>query len=115
MRFCVPGVIFPEGVRCDGGCGKGSSGRSVQVFASLQRAMEKGAGQSMESLAKRFRSSVSLLEKEMGGIKIAKKDTDGALLGFHHNIVAELFSTKAINENGFIDQFTSLWRGKVGV
>ncbi|KAB2597306.1 hypothetical protein D8674_000226 [Pyrus ussuriensis x Pyrus communis] len=69
----------------------------------------------MESLAKHFGSSVSLSEKERGGIKIEKKDTNGALLRFHHSIVAEVFSTKAINENGFIDQFTSLWRRKEGV
>ncbi|KAB2622222.1 hypothetical protein D8674_024404 [Pyrus ussuriensis x Pyrus communis] len=66
----------------------------------------------MELFAGKFRYSLSLSEKERGGIKIEKKDTEGALLGFHHNVVAEVLSTKAVNENGFIDQFTSLWRGK---
>ena len=40
---------------------------------------------------------------------------EGALLGFHYSLVAEVFSNKAVNENGFIDQFTSLWIGKEGV
>lgn len=66
----------------------------------------------MESLASRFGSSLSLSEREKGGIKIKKKRVEGALLGFYYSIVAEVFSLKPVNENGFIDQFTSLWRGR---
>ncbi|KAM1386256.1 hypothetical protein ACFX2F_032738 [Malus domestica] len=77
--------------------------------------MERGARQNMELLARKFGSNLSLLEKERGGIKIEKKDTEGALLGFHHSMVTEVLSTKAVNENGFIDQFTSLWGGNEGV
>lgn len=40
---------------------------------------------------------------------------DGALLGFHHSVVAEVFSMKPVNDNAFIDQFTSLWRRREGV
>ncbi|KAM1467363.1 hypothetical protein ACFX2I_032474 [Malus domestica] len=69
----------------------------------------------MELLARKFGSNLSLLEKKRGGIKIEKKDTEGALLGFHHSVVTEVLSTKAVNENGFIDQFTSLRRGNEGV
>ena len=100
--------------RWDGDCS------TVEAIVLLRKffvglVMEKSAGQCMELLARRFGSSVSLSDKERGGIKIEKKDTHGALLGFHHSIVAEVFSTKVVNENGFIDQFTSLWPGKEGV
>ncbi|RXH87634.1 hypothetical protein DVH24_034534 [Malus domestica] len=68
----------------------------------------------MEFLATKFGTSLSLSEKEKGGIKIEKKAVKGALLGFHYSVVVEVFSTKAVNENGIIDQFTSLWRGREG-
>ncbi|KAB2622357.1 ribonuclease H protein [Pyrus ussuriensis x Pyrus communis] len=54
----------------------------------------------MEGLVMKFGSSLFLSEKEKGGIKIGKKD---------------VFSLKSLNDNVFIDQFTSLWRGREGV
>ncbi|KAB2635890.1 hypothetical protein D8674_026424 [Pyrus ussuriensis x Pyrus communis] len=84
-------------------------------FDETRVAMERGGRRNMESLVKKFGSSLSLSELEKGGINIEKKDTEGALLGFHHSVVVEVFSTKAVNKNGFIDQFTSLWRGNEGI
>ncbi|KAB2635508.1 hypothetical protein D8674_026042 [Pyrus ussuriensis x Pyrus communis] len=69
----------------------------------------------MESLAQRFRTSLSLSENEKRRIKIEKKVVEGALLGFHYSVVAEIFTNKVVNDNGFLDQFTSLWRGMKGV
>lgn len=46
---------------------------------------------------------------ENGGVKIEKQVVEGALLGFH-SVVAEVFSMKPVNDNAFIDHFTSLWR-----
>lgn len=37
------------------------------------------------------------------------------MLGFHYSVVAEVFTNKVVNDNGFIDQFTSLWKGREGV
>lgn len=71
--------------------------------------------QNMEGLATRFGVSLSLSEKEKGGIKIDKKVVEGALLGFHSSIVAEVFLKKSINESGFINQFINLWRRQEGV
>ncbi|KAB2628840.1 hypothetical protein D8674_033635 [Pyrus ussuriensis x Pyrus communis] len=71
--------------------------------------------QNIESLALKFGSSLSPSEREKGGIKIEKKAVEEALLGFHYSIVVEVFSLKPVNENGFIDQFTSLWRGREGI
>ncbi|KAM1398236.1 hypothetical protein ACFX2I_015707 [Malus domestica] len=71
--------------------------------------------QNIEGLAAKFGKSLSLSDKEKGGIKIEKKAVEGALLGFHYSVVAEVFSMKPVNENAFIDQFTSLWRGREGV
>ncbi|XP_070672186.1 uncharacterized protein [Malus domestica] len=69
----------------------------------------------MEGLVTKFGSSLSLSEKEKGRVKIGKKDVEGALLGFHYSVVAEVFSVKPINDTAFVDQFTSLWRGREGV
>ena len=69
----------------------------------------------MDTLAQKFGSSLSLSAKEKCGLKIEKKDAEGALLGFHYSLVVEVFLNKVVNDNGFIDQFTSLWRGKEGV
>lgn len=69
----------------------------------------------MKALTRKFGSSFSLTENEKCGLKIEKNDADGALLGFHYSLMAEVFSNKAMNENGFINQFTSLWRENEGV
>lgn len=57
----------------------------------------------MEGLASKFRSNLSLSERENDGIKIEKNAVEGALLGFHYSIVVEVFSLKLVNKNRFID------------
>lgn len=69
----------------------------------------------MEGLSSKYGSSLSLSEREKGGVKIGKKAMEGALLGFHHSVVVKVFSIKSLNDNAFIDQFTSHWRGREGV
>ena len=71
--------------------------------------------QNMEGLAMKFGVSFPLSEKEKCGVKIDMKAMEGAPLGFHYSVVAEVFSMKPINENGFINQFTSPWRGNKGI
>lgn len=69
----------------------------------------------MVGLTLKFGTGLSLFEKEKGGIKIGKKEVEGALLGFQYSVVAQVFTRKDVNDNGFIDQFTNLWRGREGV
>ena len=78
--------------------------------------METESGKKeIESLGSRFGAKLKLSEKERGGINIERKDVEGALLGFQYTVIAEVLSTKVINEDAFIDCFMSLWRGKEGV
>lgn len=69
----------------------------------------------IEGLTAKFGGNLSLSEKENGGVKIEKQVVEGALLGFHHSVVVEVFSLKLVNANAFIDQFTSPWKGREGV
>lgn len=66
----------------------------------------------MEGLTKKFGTGLSLSEKEKGGIKIRKKEVEGTLLGFQYSVVAQVFTRNEVNDTGFIDQFTNLWRGR---
>lgn len=56
--------------------------------------MARNGKLNMKSLAQKFGTSLLLSEKENGGIKIQKKAVEGALLGFHYNVVAEVLQTK---------------------
>lgn len=42
----------------------------------------------MEMLEKCFGMSLNLFEKEKGGVRIGKKEVEGALVGFNHCIIA---------------------------
>lgn len=69
----------------------------------------------LEALGKPFGSSLELKENELRGVKIERKVVEGAPLGFHHNVLAVVFSSREINCETIIDQFMSLWRGREGV
>lgn len=47
--------------------------------------------------------SLNLSEKEKWGVKIGKKDVEGVLAGFNHSIIYDVFTTKEINDQAFID------------
>lgn len=66
----------------------------------------------LEDLGSRFGSKLKLSEKELGGISIQRKDVEGALLGLQYTMIAEVFSSKEMNGEIFIDCFMSLWRGR---
>lgn len=56
-----------------------------------------------------------LIEQGENWGKIAPRDVEGALVGFHYSVIAEVFTVKEANDHAFIDLFTPLWRGKEGV
>lgn len=85
---------------------------SVGLGLCIASSMEK---MNLEKLEKQFGLIFSLSNKEKIGVKIAPRGVEGALVGFHYSLIAEVFTIKEVNDHAFIDQFTPLWRGKEGV
>ncbi|KAB2635843.1 hypothetical protein D8674_026377 [Pyrus ussuriensis x Pyrus communis] len=69
----------------------------------------------MEELGVKLGSNLKLSKKERKVIVMGRKEAEEALIGFHFCPVVEVFTTKEVHRDVFIDIFTSLWRGKSGV
>lgn len=69
----------------------------------------------VEELGQSLGTKLLLTNKEKTGVIIGRKEVEGALLGFHYVLLAEVLTEKTVNAEAFIDRFTSLWKGKEGV